>query len=501
MKNRAPAILLAAAAGFYILLLCAVFALRFRHPFELSWLEGLIFEHVQRVRTGLPLFVEPTFEFIPLIYTPLYYYLGAAISPADGGMPALRAVSFGCTLGSLVWIALLVRRETGSILSSLLAAGLFAATYRLSGFWMDLARVDAMMLFFFLAGLYAARTSGWGWSMLAGLLFGAAFLTKQTALFAIAPGLAAVVWQRRTAGLIQSLTALATVSVASLFWNMSSNGWYGFYTFTLPGRHTISPTLLLHFATSIFVLPLCVAFLFAAWYFLERRGKEDLEAKWTYALIAAGAIAGGALSLSKWGGYLNAMLMPHALSAILCGLGFHSVLESLKSLPESARNRVHLLVHFAVLIQFAGLVYNPLQAIPSDREAETAWSLVSSVKNLPGEVFIPDQPYLLPLAGKPAHAHEMQLVDVLTHGNSDQRDRLLRQISNAASSHRFAAIVAHPDQPVVANSFSYWNLFAEHYFQQPEPIPSSEMLLRVDAAKFMQNRLYQPHNRPVKGAP
>ncbi len=493
--DKVPAIFLVAAAVFYILLFCAVFLLRFGHPFELSWLEALVFEHVQRVRAGLPLFVEPTFGFVPLIYTPLYYYLCAALAPVSGGLPALRAVSFGCTIGSMLLITLLVRRETNSIFSGVLATGLFAATYKLSGFWMDLARIDSMMLFFFLAGLYSARSSRKGSSVLAGLLFGAAFLTKQSALFGIAPALVAVFWHRRSAGLTQAGTALAIAAVASLVWNISSHGWYRFYAFTLPSHHEIAPGLILHFATDIFLLPICVALLFGVWYFLAPPSKASVEAKWIYALITLGAMSGGALSLAKWGGYLNAMLMPHALVSILFGLGFQSALESLRSLPESLRPRVKILTQLAALIQFVALIYNPMQAIPSAQEARTAWSLVSKVRDLPGEVFIPDQPYLLSMAGKPTHAHEMQLADILAHGDTDQRDRLLNQTSEAARKHRFAAVVGHPDQPVLENPFSYWPEFSKHYVEQPGVILPSELLLRMDASKFMQNRLYLPHSQ------
>jgi hypothetical protein len=418
--------------------------------------------------------------------------VAAAVSPPDGGLPALRVVSFTFTLGSLGVIALLVGRETRSIVSSLLASGLFAATYKLSGFWMDLARIDSMMLFLFLVGLFAATEPGRGRAVAAGLLFGAAFLTKQMAVFAIAPLLAAVIWHRRIDGLIQSATALSVAAVASLWWNTSSDGWYGYFVFTLPARHRFDPGLLIHFATDIFVLPICIAFVFAAWYALAPQSDITVEHKRVYVLSAAGAITGGALALSKWGGYLNSMLPPHALMCVLFGLGFHAALERIRSLPESLRPRLHLLVQFAALIQFTGLLFNPLPAVPTAQEARAVTSLVSRIRDLPGDVFMPDQPYLVSLAGKPSYAHEVMLADFLGHADAEIRDRLLSEISEAARSHRFGAVVGHPDLPVLENPFSYWPAISRHYVESRGDVPSSELLLRMDAGKFVQNKLFVP---------
>ena len=92
-------------------------------------------------------------------------------------------------------------------------------------------------------------------------------------------------------------------------------------------------------------------------------------------------------------------------------------------------------------------------------------------------------------------AHEVQLADILAHGGPQQRDRLLNQISAAARSHRYAAVLGHPDQPILETPSSYWSAFSGHYVESPGLIPPSELLLRMDAAKFLQNRLFLPHRQ------
>lgn len=46
---------------------------RLSYPFALEWVEGNTYLHVLRVLQGKPIFGPPNFEFIPMIYPPLYY--------------------------------------------------------------------------------------------------------------------------------------------------------------------------------------------------------------------------------------------------------------------------------------------------------------------------------------------------------------------------------------------------------------------------------------------
>src|SRR5262245_18345694 len=89
-----PRALLAALAAWYVGVFLYVAVRRLGFPYEIEWMEGGIYEHVARVLEGKPLYVAPSLEFTPYIYTPLYYWVGAASVALFGpGLPALRAVS------------------------------------------------------------------------------------------------------------------------------------------------------------------------------------------------------------------------------------------------------------------------------------------------------------------------------------------------------------------------------------------------------------------------
>ena len=107
--------ILLAMAVLYIGVYVTVACLRMRYPYELEWMEGAAVDHVRWILSGRPLYVEPSLEFTPFIYTPLYFYLAAAVSKVLGvGFLPLRLVSFLASLGCLWLIGRFVQRETGS---------------------------------------------------------------------------------------------------------------------------------------------------------------------------------------------------------------------------------------------------------------------------------------------------------------------------------------------------------------------------------------------------
>ena len=121
---------------------------RLTYPFELEWMEGGSLEHLMRVLRGDPLYVRPSIEFVPFPYPPFYYYLGAIVSKLTGpGLLPLRIISLAASLGTAWIVHRFVRRETGRVVFGAIAAGIFLATWRASGLYFDVARLDSSRLF------------------------------------------------------------------------------------------------------------------------------------------------------------------------------------------------------------------------------------------------------------------------------------------------------------------------------------------------------------------
>ena len=157
---------------------------RLGYPGHLEILEGNSLVEMRRILAGQQLYPPPSAGYVPDGYTPLYFAVSAAAASVLGqSYLPLRLVSLVASLACFAILGRLVQRETGSRGAGLAAAGLLAATYFATYTWFDLGRVDSLFLALSVAGLYAARWAGrTRGAIVAGLLLGAAFCTKQTAL-------------------------------------------------------------------------------------------------------------------------------------------------------------------------------------------------------------------------------------------------------------------------------------------------------------------------------
>ena len=67
---------------------------RFGYNYDLEWMEGGMLHHALRIRSGVGIYVPPSIDFIPYLYTPLYPALLAMLGKVFGLSYALgRAIS------------------------------------------------------------------------------------------------------------------------------------------------------------------------------------------------------------------------------------------------------------------------------------------------------------------------------------------------------------------------------------------------------------------------
>src|SRR6202007_2815736 len=102
-------------------------------------------------------------------------------------------------MGALSWN---VFRETRDRLAALVAVGLFAACYRLTGAWFDVGRLDSMFVALTLVAIgYGQRARAVRGGLVLGALAFLAFFTKQSALIALVPALSWLAFTRPRSGL------------------------------------------------------------------------------------------------------------------------------------------------------------------------------------------------------------------------------------------------------------------------------------------------------------
>ena len=215
---------------------------RIAFPFTLEWMEGGSFVQVSRILNGQALYVRPSFDFIPQIYPPVYFYVSALVSKVLGNsFLSLRLVSILSTLGILFLVFSLVYEHSGSTLGGILASGLFCATYELTRYWFDIARVDSLALaLLLLAAYFLLKDKLWA-SILGGIFLALSCFTKQTMLIVAVVFIIYCLFSLRKKDLIFLVTAIITFLSGTLILNLLHSGWYSYYIFHLPGQHSVIP--------------------------------------------------------------------------------------------------------------------------------------------------------------------------------------------------------------------------------------------------------------------
>jgi hypothetical protein len=386
-------------------------------PYDLEWIEGGVLQHVERVEDGQALYTAPAVEFTALLYAPLYYYVSAAFGVLfDVDLPLLRAVSFAASLGAMALAYVLVRRETGSRGAGLVAAGLFAACYDLSGGWLDLARVDSLFLLFLMAALVVARyTHGTRGAVAAAALLVLATYTKQQAAVAI-PALFVFLLLARPSR--RPAVAFGAVSLAGLVGvyaaaDLATDGWFSYYFLELAGQHPWDTEYVRLFFTEDLeqVIPALLVCGLVIWTWWRAGERERL----LFYVPLGLAIAGGSyLSRVHEGGYPNVVLPTYLFIAVLAAIAVGTSFEPRRALA--------VVVPLALVVQFGLLAYDPGKYVPSDADEARSDRAVAAIRTLGGEVYVPSYPVYARKAGTPTYVHTAAAIDVLRADDTGARE-------------------------------------------------------------------------------
>ena len=479
---------LLAVGAWFILAFVAVALLRLRYPFELEWMEGGVVDHVRRIMAGHRLYVQPSLRFVPFIYPPLYFYLGALGSAIIGaGFLPLRLLSFAASLGCFSLIFALVVDESGHRRSAFLAVAFFAACYPVSGGWYDLARVDALYVCLLLGGAYLLRVrptvAAW---VMAAVLLALAFFTKQSAAIVAAPLLAYAVWMAPRRGLLATAVFAGIAVGGTWLLDRAHGGWYVYYVFRLPARIQQADAAAAAFWSRDLVPSIAIAGALGLAALLPQRGSRPGRALF-YLLLASALVTSAWLSRLHAAAHENVLIPAHAAVAVLLGLFLG------RCWSESARGRGRLPAHVLVLlfVQFGVLLFDPRHMLPSAEDAALGRLLLQRIASVPGDVWLPQHGYLGALAAKQTYAHSMAMYDIIRAGSPADRERLIEEVRGNLAQRRFDLIIAdrvdrwfreelnsayQPVGPVFPSSSGFWPLtglrLRPDVVYRPRPAPN-----------------------------
>jgi len=446
-----------AVIGWYLVIALA----RLGYPFALELLEGNSLVEVHRVLAGQPLYTAPSVGYVPDGYPPLYFAVSAAAARVLGqSYLPLRLVSLVSSLACFAIMARLVQRETASAAAGMAAAGLLAATYFATRTWFDVARVDSLFLALSVAALYTARwMRGPRSAIMAGLLLGAAFLAKQTALAEGAAVLAALACgPRRRLAVPAGLAFAVVIGASTLALGLASHGWYVYYVFGQMSEHARNFAAAGQFWTGYLLPTLGIA-----------AGAALLGTRRLPPVLLAGCAAlmleGGA-TLVHTGGGVNDLLPAYLVVALLAGLGLggrpdlapgdgasRGAAGSLARAriagwrPGSASRYATAAAGVLVIVQLAVLAagFRPGRAIPAEADRAAGLRLSAGLRALGGTVAIPADPALALMAGLPATEDQLAAVDVLRASDPAAKADFTRSVAREVAAEGFTAIITEID--------------------------------------------------------
>jgi hypothetical protein len=446
MLRAAAAVAGVAVIGVYL----GIALTRLGYPGPLEILEGNSLIEVHRILAGQQLYAEPSANYVPDGYPPLYFAVSAAAASVLGpSYLALRLVSLVASLACFVILGRLVQRETRSRTAGLAAAGLLAATYFATDTWFDVGRVDSLFLALSVAGLYAvrcaSRTRG---AITAGLLLGAAFLTKQTALaegVAVLAALAAGSGRRLAAPAVAAYVAV--IGGSTLVLGLASHGWYLYYVFEQMSQHAFSGASAGQFWTAellpTFGVAICAVVL----------GTRRLP------LVLVAGCAGLAVesfaARAQNGSNLNDLLPAYLSVALLAGLAMASQPSLLRSRSSGRLTTftrwgrgaggqwVPVAVSALVVVQIGLLAggFRLSQAFPPKADRIADQRLMAAARALGGTVAIPADPGIAVTAGLPPTEDQIAAADVLRASDQTPQGIFMASLGQAVAAQKFSGII------------------------------------------------------------
>jgi hypothetical protein len=460
-------VIVAAPAVYQLGLLATAISGRFAYSYDLEWMEGGLLHHAQRISDGNGIYVPPSVDFIPYLYTPLYPTLIALFGVSYQVGRALSVLAlFG--IGVVALISLAGRRHVHlrrgpAIAGAVLALGLFAAVYPYVEGWYDLVRADTLFLFMVTAGLAAlpawART-GKGATGHARVAAGAAILAlafycKQTGVIYVALGGAVVlaVGFRRVPVYVVTAAVVGLGGTAIL--NVRTDGWFWVYVSKIHRAHDFNMdrfwksfgNILLHFPAMTFVVVAALVAV-AVTTIVEWRARRtpvyirQAEPLLLWSAAFAVSTVVGAVGWGTEFAHFNAYMPAFLHGALAAGAALPAIYACAwrwwgeRPHLEIFASGVTVAFALPLVITCFTHTWSPEKFVPAYRDEAAGDALIARIRAIDGEVWMPSHPWYLHLAGKTPRVHRMGIKDVTV-----RQPRVVEGLDDVLNRHRFAALI------------------------------------------------------------
>ena len=436
--NNIADILLVSVSIYFIGILVYIAAYQLGYPFNLEWIEGAMMDHVHRILEGKSIYSEPSIDFVPSPYTPIYFYLSAFLSLIFGPtIKVMRWISAFSTLSILLTLYCWGKRETGSKVAGIICAGMFALVYQFVSEWFFLARVDMLSLALFAWAAYLVRFGEENrYLIYAGVLTFFSIFTKQNVLGLALGLMVAGVFIHKKRIVIYVVSWLVPVAVFTVVLNSLTDGRFWYYTIIMPMHHGFIETRYLTVFTEDISIRLLAYVVSTVIFLIVAFRKKEKKDFYFYLFFAGALFVSTYLMRLKVGGATNTYL-PFFFGGVL----FFGILFG-----KTGEKRVLTVVVTAlILVQFGFLTYDFRRYIPNNSIRQHEQKLVKAMRKMEGDVWVVSSGHLTTLAGKKYAAHQC-LIDDLLKNSDTRKDFSLRLASSFKKRNFDYIIVADPDK-------------------------------------------------------
>jgi hypothetical protein len=437
---------------------------RIAYPYDLEWMEGGLLGHAARIGDRQGIYVEPSVDFIPYLYTPLYPALIALFGGVFGVSYLLgRALSVLALIGLLaLMLGAIVRQRDATRRAAwaggAAAVGLFSAAYPWFEGWYDLVRADTLFLCMAVGGLLGVHA----WARIPGdagrrrigavaAILALSFFCKQTGVFYVAAGGVALLFLSwRKLPIYIAVTGLMGLGGVWLF-DRASGGWFWTYVFEVHQSHDFNRdrfessfgNILGHFPLMTAVIAGATAAVLVTRMVTGKRPPGSGALLYWTPIFALSCVVGATGWATQWA-HFNAYMPALATGSIAAGAAVPALVGATtvwRRGPAWWPSLAGVAVACALGAQLLLAWWQPARFIPSDADRAAGDALVARLRQVDGDVFMPYHPWYPVLAGKPLYTHRMGLLDV---GGSKWPVGGLRE---AFRNHSFAEVVLD-DRPV-----------------------------------------------------
>ena len=438
-------------------------SMRIAYPYDLEWMEGGLLGHAARIGDRQGIYVEPTVDFIPYLYTPLYPALIALLGGIFGVSYVLgRVLSVLALIGLLSFMVGAIVRQRDAArrpawVGGAAAVGLFSAAYPWFEGWYDLVRADTLfvcMVVGALLGVHAwARIPGDAGRRRIGAvaaILALSFFCKQTGVFYVgAGGVALLVLSWRKLPVYIGVAGLIGLGGVWLF-DRASGGWFWTYVFEVHQTHDFNKdrfyasfgNILGHFPLMTAVIAGGIAAVAITRLVTGKRPPGCGALLYWTPIFALSVVVGATGWATQWA-HFNAYIPALATGSIAAGAAVPAVMGAAavwRRGPAWSPWAVGWAVAAALGAELAMAWWHPSKLIPTDADRAAGDALIARLRQVDGDVFMPYHPWYPVLAGKPLYTHRMGLLDVGGKWKATG-------VREAFLEHAFAAVVLD-DRPV-----------------------------------------------------